>query len=156
MSIFWLMTGIGETNCQQLPDGVLIQTPQGAGRVQMTINGVRMRFGSLVYLTTAQQHLILRRGGYGQCWHRHTTGQHRQCRFNPHDRTHWHAQFAMPCQDIETLFGINFDNLSSFGNSNIFNARLDEFKNVNWDDMHQNIISTFAPNGAMDGVYFSP
>ncbi|PJF28593.1 MAG: hypothetical protein CUN52_12670 [Phototrophicales bacterium] len=162
MSIFRLKTGIGETNCQQLPpDGVLIQTPQGIGRVQMTVNGVRMSFGSLVYLTSALQSLIVfvldgtATVSVGTDTQLITTGGAISI---PMTETMTAPtgtpNSVIPYQDIEALFGINLDNLLSVGNSNIFNAPLDEFKDVNWDDMHQDIISTFAPNGAMDGVYF--
>lgn len=60
MSAFYLKTGIGETNCAEMPpDGVLIQTPEGAGRVQMTVNGVQMSFGSTVFLKTAENLLVV-------------------------------------------------------------------------------------------------
>jgi len=60
MSAFYLKTGIGETNCVEMPpNGVLIQTPHGAGRVQMTVNGVQMSFGSTVFLKTDENLLVV-------------------------------------------------------------------------------------------------
>ncbi|MCL4253349.1 MAG: hypothetical protein KJ043_06185 [Anaerolineae bacterium] len=60
MSAFYLKTGIDTTNCAEMPpDGVLIQTPQGAGRVQMTVNGVQMSFGSTVFLKTVDNLLAV-------------------------------------------------------------------------------------------------
>lgn len=60
MSAFYLKTGIGQTNCAEMPpDGVLIQTPKGAGRVQMTVNGVQMSFGSTVFLKTVDNLLAV-------------------------------------------------------------------------------------------------
>jgi hypothetical protein len=60
MSAFYLKTGIGETNCAEMPpDGVLIQTPAGAGRVQMTVNNVQMSFGSTVFLKTFENLLMV-------------------------------------------------------------------------------------------------
>lgn len=60
MSAFYLKTGIGTTNCAEMPpDGVLIQTPKGAGHVEMTVNGVQMSFGSTVFLKTVDNLLMV-------------------------------------------------------------------------------------------------
>jgi hypothetical protein len=48
---FYLRTGPRDSRCVEAPSsGVLIQSPQGWGRVQFTINGVRIRFNSTVYI----------------------------------------------------------------------------------------------------------
>ncbi|MFN8374443.1 MAG: SH3 domain-containing protein [Anaerolineae bacterium] len=50
---FYFNTGIGDSTCAQAPDsGILLQSPQGAGRVQFTANGVEFSIGSTLYLTS--------------------------------------------------------------------------------------------------------
>lgn len=48
---FYLMTGSGGPACGNLPDsGVLIQTPKGAGRVDLVLNEVKLSIGSTVFI----------------------------------------------------------------------------------------------------------
>ncbi|MBK9125257.1 MAG: SH3 domain-containing protein [Chloroflexi bacterium] len=52
MQAITLRTGIGRPQCAEAPpDGVLIQTPQGVGRVNLLINEVRVELGSTAFLT---------------------------------------------------------------------------------------------------------
>jgi uncharacterized protein YraI len=52
MQAFYFTSGIGDRPCDEAPDsGILIQTPQGAGEINLLINGVDIRLGSTVYLT---------------------------------------------------------------------------------------------------------
>ncbi|MEZ4670832.1 MAG: SH3 domain-containing protein [Anaerolineae bacterium] len=51
MQAFYFSTGIDDAPCQQAPDsGILIQTPKGAGRVNLVANEVNIQLGSTVYL----------------------------------------------------------------------------------------------------------
>lgn len=46
---FYLRTRNGEVSCQSvIQSGLLVQTPQGAGQVEFTLNGVDVRMGSTV------------------------------------------------------------------------------------------------------------
>jgi hypothetical protein len=50
MQAFYLRTGLGEASCAEAPqNGMLVQTPQGAGQVTFSVNGVDMALGSTVY-----------------------------------------------------------------------------------------------------------
>jgi hypothetical protein len=56
MQAFYFISSVGEQACAQAPsDGVLVQSPQGAGLVQFTANGVEFEIGSTVYLTASNQ-----------------------------------------------------------------------------------------------------
>lgn len=51
LNAFYLKTGIGDSQCEQAPDsGILIQTPRGIGKVQLTVNDVEIELGSTAYL----------------------------------------------------------------------------------------------------------
>ena len=51
MQAFYLTTGIGQPECASVPQsGLLVQTPQGAGEVLFSVNGVDISFGSTVFL----------------------------------------------------------------------------------------------------------
>jgi hypothetical protein len=51
MQAFYLKTGLSETACGSLPgSGLLIQTPEGAGKLQLTVNEVQMTIGSTVFM----------------------------------------------------------------------------------------------------------
>ena len=55
MQAFYLKTGIGSSGCEDAPpDGLLIQTPRGAGQVSFSVNGVDMNIGSTVFLEAGQ------------------------------------------------------------------------------------------------------
>lgn len=55
MQAFYLKTGIGSMGCEDAPpDGLLIQTPRGAGQVSFSVNGVDMHIGSTVFLEAGQ------------------------------------------------------------------------------------------------------
>jgi len=51
MQSFYFRNGIGASTCNETPDhGVLISTPEGAGRIELTINEVVVRVGSTLYI----------------------------------------------------------------------------------------------------------
>jgi hypothetical protein len=50
MQAFYLRTGIGRPRCNELPDsGILIQSPEGAGAIQLSINDVSIEMGSTLF-----------------------------------------------------------------------------------------------------------
>ncbi|MEP7294109.1 MAG: SH3 domain-containing protein, partial [Chloroflexota bacterium] len=51
MQAFYFRTGIGATTCADAPaDGILIQTPKGAGEITLRANDVDIQLGSTAYL----------------------------------------------------------------------------------------------------------
>ncbi len=51
MQAFYFKTGIGDTSCEGAPqDGILIQTPEGAGQINLRANDVDIQLGSTAYL----------------------------------------------------------------------------------------------------------
>ena len=51
LNSFRIRTGFGDAPCNEAPEsGVLIQTPDGVGEVQFTVNGVDIALGSTAYL----------------------------------------------------------------------------------------------------------
>ena len=56
MQAFSLSTGIGPVGCNELPDsGIVVHTPDGAGTVDFTINGVDISMGSTLYLRAEKE-----------------------------------------------------------------------------------------------------
>ncbi len=52
MQAFYFASAIGDSQCAEAPDsGILVQTPQGAGEVNLRVNEVDIRLGSTIYLT---------------------------------------------------------------------------------------------------------
>lgn len=52
MQAFYFKTGLGAPQCIDAPaDGMLIQTPNGAGKVDFKVNGMEIALGSTAYLT---------------------------------------------------------------------------------------------------------
>lgn len=50
MQAFYFRTGVAETNCAEAPsDGILIQTPAGAGKINLRANDVTIQLGSTAY-----------------------------------------------------------------------------------------------------------
>ena len=48
---YYFSSGIGDRPCTQAPDsGILLQTPEGASTVKLSINGVKIELGSTAYL----------------------------------------------------------------------------------------------------------
>ncbi len=55
MQAFYFTTGVGEATCEEAPlDGLVIQTPRGAGRVSLLANGVSISLGSTAILQANQ------------------------------------------------------------------------------------------------------
>lgn len=51
MQAFYFRAGVGDAPCAEAPDsGILIQTPEGAGLINLRVNEVDIRLGSTVYL----------------------------------------------------------------------------------------------------------
>jgi len=51
MQAFTFRSGIGDAPCEGAPDsGILIQTPEGAGEITLTANGVNITLASTIYL----------------------------------------------------------------------------------------------------------
>lgn len=59
MQSFYFSTGVGQSTCNDTPaDGILIETPEDAGIVELTINDTNMQIASTIFLsldTNAQQ-----------------------------------------------------------------------------------------------------
>ncbi|MCU0463466.1 MAG: PKD domain-containing protein [Anaerolineae bacterium] len=55
MQAFYFKTGIGVPQCVEAPeDGILVQTPNGAGMVNFSVNGMDIGLGSTAYLTAPE------------------------------------------------------------------------------------------------------
>jgi hypothetical protein len=51
MQAFYFQSGIGDAPCAGAPDsGILVQTPEGVGEIQFTVNEVNITLGSTAYL----------------------------------------------------------------------------------------------------------
>jgi uncharacterized protein YraI len=51
MQAFYFRSGVGDSACAEAPDsGIMIQTPQGVGKVAITVNGVGIALGSTAFL----------------------------------------------------------------------------------------------------------
>lgn len=54
MQAFYFKTGVNDAPCAEAPDsGILIQTPEGAGKINLTMNGVDVQLGSTAYVQAA-------------------------------------------------------------------------------------------------------
>jgi len=65
MQAFFFKTGIGKPECDTAPDdGIVVQTPKGAGRVELKANGVKVTMGSTGYLNAenGQMNLFMLEG----------------------------------------------------------------------------------------------
>ncbi|MCU0463468.1 MAG: SH3 domain-containing protein [Anaerolineae bacterium] len=52
MQAFYLRTGLGAPQCGEVPtDGVMVQTPEGAGLINLNVNGASISLGSTAFLT---------------------------------------------------------------------------------------------------------
>jgi hypothetical protein len=50
MQAFTFTTGIGDAACEEAPDGILVQTPEGQGKITLNMNGAEVELGSTAYL----------------------------------------------------------------------------------------------------------
>jgi hypothetical protein len=50
-SAFIFSAGIGQLSCDEAPNGLLIQTPEGVGTINLSINNVAIELGSTAFLT---------------------------------------------------------------------------------------------------------
>lgn len=60
MQAIYFSTGIGDRKCNEAPDsGILVQTPEGVGTVNMTFNGVDIELGSTAFLQSPPGYLAI-------------------------------------------------------------------------------------------------
>lgn len=60
MQSFYFKTGLTDRPCDQAPDsGILVQSPQGAGHITFTANGVDITLGSTVYMQADDKYLTI-------------------------------------------------------------------------------------------------
>ena len=156
MSAFYLKTGIGETNCAEMPpDGVLIQTPEGAGRVQMTVNGVQMSFGSTVFLKTVENLLIVA-VAEGTA----TITANGETQFVPAG-----AEASVELNEDSTLpIGVpsepqpykaqDITYLPIAGNIQLVPEAVSIIEPLAPEVIQNAVADSFAPNGAIDGLYY--
>jgi uncharacterized protein YgiM (DUF1202 family) len=51
MQAFYFQSGLGDSPCDEAPDsGILVQTPEGAGTITLSVNEVNIELGSTIYL----------------------------------------------------------------------------------------------------------
>lgn len=51
MQAFYFQSGVGESPCLEAPqDGILVQTPEGAGRIELSVNNAVIDLGSSAFL----------------------------------------------------------------------------------------------------------
>lgn len=55
---YYFTSGIGTPTCSQAPSGVLIQTTEGAGTINVTVNGINISLGSTAYLGTLEEDIL--------------------------------------------------------------------------------------------------
>ena len=51
MEAFYFKGGIGDAGCSEAANGILIQTPQGVGEIELVANDVKITLGSTAFLT---------------------------------------------------------------------------------------------------------
>ncbi|MDX2078972.1 MAG: hypothetical protein SFZ02_21245 [bacterium] len=156
MSAFYLRTGIGETNCAEMPpDGVLIQTPEGAGRVQMTVNGVQMSFGSTVFLKTTEN-LLMVTVIEGTA----TLTSLGETRFIPAGAEAYiemNDDFTAPVEvpsDPQPYKAGDVLYLPITAETQLVPQAVEVIEPIEPDAIPDAIAQAFAPNGAIDGVYY--
>lgn len=55
MQAFYFKAGLGSPQCAEVPtDGVMVQTPDGAGLINLNVNGVHVSLGSTAFLSTTR------------------------------------------------------------------------------------------------------
>ncbi|MGB1286497.1 MAG: hypothetical protein ACPG7F_08195 [Aggregatilineales bacterium] len=52
MQAFYLTTGVTGTSCDDAPDGLLVQTPDGVAEVSLNVNGADVTLGSTAFIQT--------------------------------------------------------------------------------------------------------
>lgn len=56
---YYFTSGIGQVECNEAPNGLLIQTPEGVGQVNLTLNGINIALGSTAYLSTVDEDTLV-------------------------------------------------------------------------------------------------
>jgi hypothetical protein len=58
MEAFYFSSGVGDSGCNEAPNGMLIQTPEDAGTIELVINDVGVELGSTAYISAAPEGLL--------------------------------------------------------------------------------------------------
>jgi hypothetical protein len=58
MEAFYFSSGVGESACNEAPNGMLIQTPEDAGTIELVINDVGVELGSTAYIAAEPDGLL--------------------------------------------------------------------------------------------------
>jgi hypothetical protein len=58
MEAFYFSSGVGDSGCNEAPNGMLIQTPEDAGTIELIINDVGVELGSTAYISAAPEGLL--------------------------------------------------------------------------------------------------
>jgi hypothetical protein len=59
MQAFYFKSGSNDAPCEEAPDsGILIQTPQGAGKIQLTVDDAEITLGSTAYIKADPDHFL--------------------------------------------------------------------------------------------------
>ncbi|GAB5489838.1 MAG: hypothetical protein Phog2KO_00530 [Phototrophicaceae bacterium] len=59
MQAFYLSTGIGRSSCNEVPDdGMVVQTPEGVGTINLAINEIEVEMGSTVYFSLDDERML--------------------------------------------------------------------------------------------------
>jgi hypothetical protein len=59
MQAFYFKSGANDAPCEEAPDsGILIQTPQGAGKIQLTVDDAEITLGSTAYIQSEPDHFL--------------------------------------------------------------------------------------------------
>lgn len=59
MQAFYLKTGVGDGGCAEAPNGVMIQTPEVLGKIELVMNGVQISLGSTAYIESDPTEMTL-------------------------------------------------------------------------------------------------
>jgi hypothetical protein len=58
MEAFYFTSGVGDSDCNQAPNGIMIQSPEDAGTIELTINDVGVELGSTAFITAEAEGLM--------------------------------------------------------------------------------------------------
>jgi hypothetical protein len=58
MEAFYFSSGVGDSACNEAPNGMLIQTPEDVGTIELIINDVGVELGSTAYISAEPEGLL--------------------------------------------------------------------------------------------------
>ena len=58
MEAFYFTSGVGTSDCNQAPNGIMIQSPEDAGTIELTINDVGVELGSTAFIIAEPEGLM--------------------------------------------------------------------------------------------------